>query len=87
VWRLAPDQPDGWFRLQTNYDHWQPVPAADDRRTPGVASMRAIGQAGLGTASLWGAITRFPVFNHHTDYSGVYVPARAMYNSSVWMGA
>jgi hypothetical protein len=39
VWRLGADNPGGagansWFRLQTNYDHWEKPPASDDRRTP-----------------------------------------------------
>ena len=35
MWSLDPAAADGWFRLETNYDHWNPVPTADDRRTPG----------------------------------------------------
>ena len=38
VWYLgknATSSHDGWYRLQTNYDHWNPTPKADDRRTPG----------------------------------------------------
>jgi len=27
---------DGWFRLITNYDHWETDPSYDDRRTPGI---------------------------------------------------
>lgn len=54
VWRLNSSEPDGWFRLQTNYDRWQPVPSADDRRTPGVASMRALGGPdGVTSARMW----------------------------------
>ena len=53
VWRLDDTQADGWFRLQTNYDHWNPVPTADDRRTPGKESMRAMGRPGLSSQALW----------------------------------
>ena len=42
VWRLPPQ---GWFILQTNYDHWETPPASDDRRTPGEKHMAALGQA------------------------------------------
>lgn len=87
VWRLDTTEPDGWFRLQTNYDHWNPPPAADDRRTPGVRSMENVGRGGLSTDAVWGVITTFPVFNGHTDYSLIAVPSEGIYNSTVWMGA
>jgi hypothetical protein len=86
VWRLDLNEPDGWFRLQTNYDHWNPVPAADDRRNPGVTMMKAVGQAGLSTASMWHVITSFPVFNHHTDLSLIAIPQKQIFNATVWMG-
>ena len=86
VWRLEPSKPDGWYRLQTNYDHWNPAPVADDRRTPGNALMRKIGRGGMNASSLWGVITTWPIFNLHTDLSVMIVPAEAYYNSTVWMG-
>ena len=88
VWRLdtAKGSPDGWFRLQTNYDHWHPTPSSDDRRTPGVAAMRAMGQAALSEEALWRVLKHFPTFNEHTDYSAVIVPRAATYNATVWMG-
>jgi len=85
VWRLNSSEPDGWFRLQTNYDRWRPVPSADDRRTPGVASMRTLGGPdGVTSASMWGVITRFPVFNHHTDITVFMSPSSGVYNATVW---
>lgn len=76
---------DGWFRLQTNYDHWNPVPVADDRRTPGVASMKAMTQAKIGNETMMQIMTTVPVFNPHTDYTGIFVPATDSYQSGVWM--
>lgn len=35
------------FRLQTNYDHWTPAPAWDNRRVPGVKHMTALSQAAM----------------------------------------
>ena len=44
TWSIdASDEEHGWYRLETNYDHDQDVPAADDRRTPGYANMEAVG--------------------------------------------
>ena len=87
IWRLAPSQPGGWYRLQTNYDHWNPAPVADDRRTPGNALMHTLGQPGVSAHAMWGVITTWPIFNMHTDVSVVLVPAEDVYNSTIWMGA
>lgn len=86
IWRLKPSEPNGWYRLQTNYDHWQPVPEADNRRDPGNAMMRAMGPAGVSTAAMWKVITTWPVFNHNTDVSLISVPGEGLFNTSVWMG-
>ena len=40
VWSLNSSAVDGWFRLVTNYDHWQSDPTYDDRRTPGILQRR-----------------------------------------------
>lgn len=53
VWLLnGTASPANWFQLQTNYDRWKAPPAWDDRRTPGVAHMLALGQRGVGAAGL-----------------------------------
>jgi len=85
VWRLEPAAADGWFRVQTNFDHWNPVPVFDDRRNPAIARMRALGQTNLTSASMWAIIETWPNWNDHTDYSLVAVAADAAYNSTVWM--
>jgi hypothetical protein len=36
VWSINTSAVDGWFRLVTNYDHWETDPTYDDRRTPGI---------------------------------------------------
>lgn len=83
-WWLNATEEDGWFRLQTNYDHWNPVPAADDRRTPGIEHMKAVGQAGVGIEQMLTVMETWPTFNHHTDYTGVYSPFNSTYISMVW---
>mmetsp|Transcript_49864 Transcript_49864/g.131493 ORF Transcript_49864/g.131493 Transcript_49864/m.131493 type:complete len:140 (-) Transcript_49864:281-700(-) len=86
TWRLNASEPNGWYRLETNYDHTQPVPTADDRRTPANAAMIAMGQAGLGIEPLRVILQTFPTFNPHTDYTGLMVPKTSYYNSTVWIG-
>ena len=80
--------PDGWFLLETNYDQTNPVPVADDRRTPGRAHMHSLGQSGIGArgGGLYEVMKTWPTFNHHTDYSAVMSPSERsyMYNSTVW---
>ena len=75
----------GWYRLQTNYDHWNPVPKADDRRTPGDAHMDQLGEANLSHDTLFGLMTKEPTYNSHTDYTAVMEPATGYYRSGVWL--
>ena len=88
VWYMNNSNPvNGWWRLETNYDHWDPVPKADDRRTPGNANVAKMGQAGIGTdgSGLFkGVMTLWPTFNHHTDYTGIFSAAHDVYTSTVW---
>ena len=73
-----------FYRLETNYDRLEPVPTADDRRTPGNAHMDALGQAGVDAAGMLGVMKQWPTFNHHTDYTGVFSAANNIYNSMTW---
>lgn len=77
-------QPD-WFRLQTNYDHWEEVPVWDDRRHPGISYMTALGNQSLSSKSLMeNILSKFPVFNPHTDITAVMSPKSGEYYSIVW---
>jgi len=90
VWRLDAanaSDPAGWYRLQTNYDHWNPVPKADDRRHPGYAMMDSLGRGGTDLGRLKALLMSPPVFNLHTDYSALIEPATGLYNSTVWLDA
>lgn len=85
VWYL---NSSAWYRLQTNYDHWRPVPKADDRRTPGVANMDKMGSKGIGTngeGMLKDVLEKWPTHNHHTDYTGIFSAATGLYRSMIWM--
>eukprot|EP00658_Telonema_sp_P-2_P003712 TRINITY_DN1138_c0_g1_i9.p1 TRINITY_DN1138_c0_g1~~TRINITY_DN1138_c0_g1_i9.p1 ORF type:complete len:268 (+),score=25.01 TRINITY_DN1138_c0_g1_i9:175-978(+) len=84
-WPMNVSDPDGWFRLQTNYDHWNPVPKADDRRTPGVVHMKALGQANVSSESIMRIMRTYPTYNFHTDYTAVMIPHVGLYDSGVWL--
>eukprot|EP00944_MAST-04C_sp_MAST-4C-sp1_P006395 g6395.t1 len=84
VWRL---NESSWYRLETNYDHWNPVPKADDRRSPGQKNMNAMGQNGIGPSGegiYKDVMVQWPTFNHHTDYTGIFSAAKGVYSSNIW---
>ncbi|MEQ2193255.1 hypothetical protein XENOCAPTIV_028130 [Xenoophorus captivus] len=43
IWPLDPLN-GGWYRVETNYDHWLPPPAKDHRRETANKGLNAIGQ-------------------------------------------
>jgi hypothetical protein len=61
-----------FFVLQTNYDHGTAPPSYDDRRTPGIAHMMALGLGGVGFEGVFSVLTEWPTFNHHTDFTATY---------------
>lgn len=76
-----------WFRLQTNYDHWEEPPVWDDRRHPGIKYVEAIGQEGLNAQSIYTqSLSKFPTFNPHTDVTGIMSPTTGEYMSVIWRG-
>ena len=88
IWRMNTTNPTtGWWRLETNYDHWNPTPKADDRRTPGNANVLKMGKGGIGedgSGLFKMVITQWPTFNHHTDYTGIYSADKGLYRSYSW---
>ena len=87
TWSIDPsDAAHGWYRLETNYDHDQDVPAADDRRTPGYANMEAVGLAGMGEDRLLEDVMKqFPTFNPHTDLTCIMSAAYGTYDCMIWL--
>ena len=73
-----------WFLTETNYDWWNPVPTADDRRTPVNANVAKLTAAGINATSVAEVMHVWPTFNHHTDYTGVFSPSTGAYSSVVW---
>ncbi|XP_032190500.1 N-acylethanolamine-hydrolyzing acid amidase [Mustela erminea] len=70
IWPLDPLN-GAWFRVETNYDHWKPVPRQDDRRTPAIKALNATGQANLSLEKLFQVLSVFPVYNNYTVYTTV----------------
>jgi hypothetical protein len=87
TWRIDPDDAEhGWYRLETNYDHDDPVPSSDDRRTPGFANMEKVGLANINEDNLMSDVmTQWPTFNPHTDLTCIMRPATGLYDCTVWM--
>nr|H0VCJ6.3 RecName: Full=N-acylethanolamine-hydrolyzing acid amidase; AltName: Full=Acylsphingosine deacylase NAAA; Contains: RecName: Full=N-acylethanolamine-hydrolyzing acid amidase subunit alpha; Contains: RecName: Full=N-acylethanolamine-hydrolyzing acid amidase subunit beta; Flags: Precursor [Cavia porcellus] len=70
IWPLDPLN-GAWFRVETNYDHWKPVPKSDDRRTPAIKALNATGQANLSLEALFQVLSVVPVCNKITVYTTV----------------
>ncbi|XP_007947248.1 N-acylethanolamine-hydrolyzing acid amidase [Orycteropus afer afer] len=70
IWPLDPLNGE-WFRVETNYDHWKPVPKEDDRRTPAIKALNTTGQANLSLETLFQVLSVFPVYNNDTIYTTV----------------
>ncbi|XP_074662649.1 N-acylethanolamine-hydrolyzing acid amidase-like isoform X2 [Tubulanus polymorphus] len=60
-----------WFVLETNYDHWKPPPASDDRRTPGNKAMNAAGAKGFDGSSMFKVLSTPPVLNNETTFTAI----------------
>jgi N-acylethanolamine-hydrolysing acid amidase len=69
VWRLDP--PERYFLVETNYDHWEPVPRDDPRRTVANALMNASTPATVGLPYINSVLTTIPVFNPETTYTAL----------------
>lgn len=75
IWPLDPLS-GAWFRVETNYDHWKPVPKRDDRRTPAIKALNATGQAHINLETLFQVLSVFPVYNNFTIYTTVMSAAQ-----------
>ena len=81
VWRTNP--PTNWYRLETNYDHWLPVPSNDDRRDPANKMMTAIGPDAVGPETLFTMLSTAPVLNDNTVYTAIMCPSLHTYHTTV----
>jgi len=87
TWRIAQNTAEGsWYVLETNYDHWETAPAADDRRTPGIEHMNALGPEKVAPDTLFeDVMTVWPTFNPHTDVTCIMSASEGIYTCSIWL--
>ncbi|XP_015248918.1 PREDICTED: N-acylethanolamine-hydrolyzing acid amidase-like, partial [Cyprinodon variegatus] len=52
IWPLDP-LTGGWFRVETNFDHWLPTPAKDHRRETANKALNATGQDHINMGQLY----------------------------------
>jgi N-acylethanolamine-hydrolysing acid amidase len=78
VWSISDGGVGGWYVLQTNYDHWKPVPWFDNRRGPGMDAMNAIGTKML-LGGLLEVLSTKPVLNIQTTYTMLSAPKYEKY--------
>ncbi|KAK1792296.1 hypothetical protein P4O66_012250 [Electrophorus voltai] len=64
-----------WYRVETNYDHWQPAPKQDDRRDVAIKALNATGQNNINMRSLYEILSVIPVCNRITIYTTVMTAA------------
>ncbi|XP_037640382.1 N-acylethanolamine-hydrolyzing acid amidase-like [Sebastes umbrosus] len=83
IWPLEPVN-GGWFRVETNFDHWLPPPAHDHRRDAANKALNATGQDNINMETLYQVLSLFPVCNGGTVYTTVMSAATPeKYNSLV----
>ena len=58
-----------WYLVETNYDHWKPPPASDNRRDPAIKAMNAMTRNGIGRDGLYFVLSTPPVLNNNTVYT------------------
>ncbi|XP_006784890.1 N-acylethanolamine-hydrolyzing acid amidase-like [Neolamprologus brichardi] len=70
IWPLETAK-GGWFRVETNFDHWLPPPAKDHRREAANKALNATGQAHINMNTLYQVLSLNPVCNGITVYTTV----------------
>ncbi|XP_013877424.1 N-acylethanolamine-hydrolyzing acid amidase [Austrofundulus limnaeus] len=68
IWPLDPLH-GGWYRVETNYDHWRPTPPLDHRREVASKALNNTGQANINMDQLYQVLTMDPVCNGMTIYT------------------
>jgi len=73
-----------WSLAQTNYDHWQPDPTTDPRRTAAEQSLSVYGQhAAANMLGLFAIASEYPVHNPHTAYTAAMSAATGQLSAFV----
>jgi len=69
-----------WFLVETNYDHWKPAPAHDDRRDPAIRAMSNTTAEALDEQYLFkNVMLLHPVLNSGTTYTAIMSAATGTY--------
>ncbi|CAL1608636.1 unnamed protein product [Knipowitschia caucasica] len=68
IWPLEPVN-GGWYRVETNYDHWKPSPEQDKRRKVANEALNATGQEHINIDTLYQVLSLYPVCNGVTVYT------------------
>ena len=71
----------GWYRLETNYDHWKP--AGDGRRAAGNDAMRRFTSNTIDLTALRKVLSTHPVLNADTQYTSLMSAATGAYSTIV----
>eukprot|EP01060_Flectonema_neradi_P032410 TRINITY_DN5143_c1_g1_i1.p1 TRINITY_DN5143_c1_g1~~TRINITY_DN5143_c1_g1_i1.p1 ORF type:complete len:382 (+),score=78.49 TRINITY_DN5143_c1_g1_i1:60-1148(+) len=82
LWVIAPptaEDPDSWYRLETNFDHWTPV--QDGRRLKGNELMKKITHQHVNLSALYSVLSTPPVLATDTIYTAQMVPATGYYTA------
>ena len=80
TWRVDADS-GRWFLVETNYDHWVPPPADDDRRDPANQHMNKTDRSSFDDKTMLHVMTSFPNLNSETTYTAIMSPAKDVYYS------
>ncbi|XP_040014414.1 N-acylethanolamine-hydrolyzing acid amidase-like [Xiphias gladius] len=84
IWPLDPVN-GGWYRVETNFDHWLPPPARDHRREAANEALNATGQDHINMNTLFQVLSLYPVCNGITVYTTTMsAAAPEKYNTLVW---
>ncbi|XP_029948514.1 N-acylethanolamine-hydrolyzing acid amidase-like [Salarias fasciatus] len=70
IWPLEPVD-GGWYRVETNFDHWLPPPARDHRREAANKALNATGQEHINADTLFQVLSLYPVCNGITVYTTI----------------
>lgn len=83
TWRMNATS-GGWYLVQTNYDHWLPMPPWDNRKKPAEKALDEVGAAAVMPSSIYDAVlSRDPVLNQLTVYTTTMSCGEGTYGSFV----
>lgn len=83
TWRMNVTSGE-WYLVQTNYDHWLPMPAWDNRKKPAEKALDEVGEHAVTDEVIYDSVlSRDPVLNQLTVYSTTMFCGQGKYASFV----